>query len=136
MKEIKVTVTTVHDLLRKAVELKGGNYVYPTYKGTALGCYYAKDGQPDCIVGHVLFDLGVPIEDMSDNTEGVAGRVSAGIIGIHRDYLHSRYGLDFDNVAWEMLCSAQCVQDNRDTWGEALKSAEDIMAYLNEYESE
>lgn len=126
MKEI--TATMVHDLLRKAVELKGSDYVYPTYRGSALNCYYAKDGQPDCIVGHVLFDLGVPIADMTwDDSGERRGDMATDVISVHRDYLLEEHGLKFDDVAWEMLRSAQSKQDWRCSWGEALEAASGVM---------
>lgn len=137
MKEFKVTATAAHDLLRKAVELKGKDYIYPTYPYSSLGCYYAKEGKPDCIVGHVLFDLGVPIADMSWDEEGLErGSMASGNIDIHRLYLQRAHGLTFEDAAWEMLCSAQTVQDDRETWGVALRSAEAIVTYLKKYESE
>jgi len=121
-----ITAEETLRLLTRAVEEKGEGHVYPTFPGTTttLSCYYAKDGKPSCIVGHVLFDLGVPISDMThDDENGRYGRISLGVIGGHRASLRSHYGLTFDNAAWSMLCVAQEVQDCREPWGEALAAA-------------
>jgi len=117
-------------LLHKVVESKGSDYFYPEYYDSGLGCYYAKDGEPSCIVGHVLFELGVPVSAMTyseDETEP-SGNLSSGTVSTLFETLNGEYGIYFTPAARHALSAAQATQDARFTWGEALAQAENAAA--------
>jgi hypothetical protein len=48
-------VTTVTESLRKAIDAKGPGYVYEQISDGV--CQYAVNGEPSCLVGHVIADL-------------------------------------------------------------------------------
>lgn len=71
---------------------------------------------PNCIMGHALFNLGVSTEDL-DRMENV------NIRGVNGD-LH--LGLPGDLVDWAQRVQGR--QDDGDTWGGALKYANEVAA--------
>lgn len=100
------------ELLRKARDLKGADYVYKPETLSATGhrldgCKYLEpDGSPSCIVGHVFVWAGIAeIEEDRD-----------------ADSLASEYGLP--DVVGDILATAQAEQDSGLTWGEAVEAAE------------
>jgi hypothetical protein len=123
------------ELLTAAVERKGEDFVYNP-GGSGSCSYVAKpnrlngvyDGpeldengksNPGCIVGHVLYSLGVDLY-----------RVGSGSM---RSIMRHRYGphaalnsdltMTFSEDAVEALQRAQSSQDDGSTWGRALEAA-------------
>lgn len=94
-------------LMEAAVELKGEDYVYDQ-KDPGGMCYYIRDGQPSCIVGHVLVMAGVEPER----------------IGL-KEYLGAWRAVpeltDWDPDIVKALSDAQAAQDHGAPWGEALE---------------
>lgn len=102
-------------LLREVVAEKGADYVDPNSGDNSPGpCEYTYDDAPGCIVGHVAFKAGVPIERLHD------------WLGMITDEpWETQEDADlFTYDALTLLRAAQVVQDNGGTWGEALASAE------------
>lgn len=119
----KINAYEVLRLLTKAVNLKGEDYVYPR-KSSGMACHYAFNGEPDCIVGHVLVDLGIPVEDLMFRPGALtAADIARGSIGTNFADLEAWYGLKFTKTAEEMLVKAQFCQDIQHTWGWALEEA-------------
>lgn len=85
-------------------------------------CDYVRDGKPSCIVGHVLFRAGVPIEILmvlDPNKFGAGiGAESLNLPGACR-------GLVFDvtDEAAEFLSVVQRNQDQGKSWGECAEQA-------------
>jgi hypothetical protein len=104
------------DLLKAVVAEKGEDYVYQK-RNDGYDCVYVYDGQPDCIVGHVLHRLGVTAEEMSDG-DSVWDENSHGVLY----YLEYRERLQFEPRAAHVLESAQYFQDRGYTWGASLKA--------------
>lgn len=104
-------IGTALDLLAAAVSRRGGDFVYqpvwvdePRY----LTCLYARDGAPDCIVGHVLAAAGVrprELEAMRDD-------------GIEDLYRADRLPIDLTLGALAVLHTAQQSQDRGCPWGD------------------
>jgi hypothetical protein len=137
------------ELLTRAVEEKGAAHVYPMTPGE--GCKYVVDGQPACIVGHVLYYLDESILPEIENWE--RNHISdpndweyyADEDGFHQ----SEIGLDgflddpgFDNLhdallkgnrivftpeAVAVLSRAQRIQDEYQPWGDALREARSVV---------
>lgn len=108
-----LTIESVTESIRKAVETKGADYVY---RGDCL--YFAQDEKgahtvPDCIVGHVLADHGYTLETLNDACIIVDPNVNGRRV---RD-LGMSLGIVPD-LADALQC-AQNRQDNRSTWGVA-----------------
>lgn len=93
-------------------------YVHPANWGW---CAYADLGKPSCILGHLLVQLGVPVEIMDASIEGAP--MTDGIILKHWDRLAQDYNLHFTPAAREFLYIIQAEQDDQVSWGEAFKAA-------------
>lgn len=111
-------VVTYEETLRalnEVVREKGYKYAYPRERRGA--CYNVFEGEPDCIVGHVLVRLGVPIEwfdtDSRDNAD--VGDVCKAL------YLQDLF--EFEEDAKDLLGYSQAAQDNAIPWGEAVTRA-------------
>lgn len=112
------SLANVKSRIKAIIDAKGADHVYKkryTSAG-AMGCTYAYDGQPDCIVGHLLVELGVPVEhldytsverrDFSDHT------ISGAEYEIAREY-----GIEFTSDALDFLTGVQAMQDAGESWG-------------------
>ena len=117
----------------------GHDYVYP---GSEHGdCKYVRDGKPSCLVGHVFFRAGVPLEDLEwldvrpigscsdpacdcDGTEGTNA-------GEAPKYLKQRgIELEFNSGIGAALDSVQRAQDAGMTWGDSWGTAVQCMDRL------
>lgn len=84
----------------------GGTIIY----SQGVGCRYQVNGQPSCLVGHVLARAGVSTEALEDmDASGLSIINSYAAVG--------------DTDARAVLQAAQSAQDTGATWGEALKNA-------------
>lgn len=124
-KKIK-SVEQARELLVKAVEDRGVNYTYDYKFDSAVCRYVHRDGEPGCIIGHVLEQMGRLDEveyDTTLNTSGV-------------DTLHHEIGL-FSGVEketlFEGLQSAQGEQDSGGTWGKALQAFDWAVEHERKY---
>jgi hypothetical protein len=117
----------VTDLMEGAVALKGEDYVYPKRAESEDeigwgGCDYVRDGQPSCIVGHVLVAAGVPVEQLAAHEGNSAWTVVPALKpewgGVDDD---SHYYPESSPIA-RALDKAQSLQDAGSTWGEALEA--------------
>jgi hypothetical protein len=108
------------EMLKDAVDLQGEDYVYST---GGPSCYYAMDGQPSCIVGHVLVEVGVPVEQLTPRFYGGAGEYSGGIAEQVLGKLERAGVVEFTRKAKNLLAVAQYHQDVEIPWGECLELA-------------
>lgn len=125
---VLLDTTAVLDLLAEVVADMGEDYVYPDELregGVEGACYYVVNGQPACIIGHVLARAG-----LLDHPVAV-GNWNAMRLGVA--------GLDVDTAppvttvdAARVLAAAQSTQDDGDTWGEALRCAQERAAEVTE----
>lgn len=125
-----VTPGQVLDTLRDVVRGQE-DYVYgaPAHQAApGMACFYVHTDQesgeksPGCVVGHVLNRLGVPLDILSSEYEGMR----AAIVVVN---LTGQVDPDSTTVSLgRILDQAQQVQDNNGTWGEALRRAESVYA--------
>lgn len=125
MTEPRFTTEQAMDALRKAVELKGADYVYPDSEknsGNSDGtCMYSHKGQPSCIVGHVINILdpevfaGLVLKEGMYGPQGVQELDDEG-------YIPADFWSEDTSL---VMSAAQGIQDNRLPWGDALAEAED-----------
>lgn len=114
---IELTYTTAVEILDGLVEEFGSDYVYT--KSEFGKCDYVRDGEPSCIVGHVLVKVGVPIERLRQaDTACFGGGIGAGKLLIE---LEDEGTLKYDSYARVLLRQAQDAQDDSIEWGEAVK---------------
>lgn len=120
----------VIELLERAVEEKGADYVDPNAADHV--CEYADEqGNPLCIVGHVLSYLGEPLKPTVH--EDYDGEQYTTLWGTGMDATEaiinpSAFGVDDYDVVASVLSNAQRVQDRAGTWGEALEAAKNRLA--------
>lgn len=99
--------------LRKAVEVRGADYVYPMKWQIDRLCQYVYEGQPACIVGQVLHQLGfdlIPLRYFSGDAVEAFGMVAP-------------LGSEMDGDAIQLLQQAQIHQDTSRPWGESVALA-------------
>jgi hypothetical protein len=108
--------------LRLAVFEKGADFVYPGELTDR--CFNFVDGEPSCIVGTVLHMLGLTYDRAYEL--GVDASMDAWETTLVLN--SAEFGWHFNADAREILAIAQAVQDNRQSWGEALARVEEVFA--------
>lgn len=109
--------------LERAVNEKGADFIHPG------PCDYEFGGKPSCLIGHVLFNLGVSAEDLDrmdqpDIAEEDDGTPPNGTsIGDVAFMLPRMTYFTLTPRAITALAAAQYEQDHGYTWGFALDSA-------------
>lgn len=98
------------------------DFVY-AHHDKAPSCRYVNraDGSPDCLIGCILFDAGVPLETLAD-----WDLLSPTLGGIGEVVLPKGLVITVDAMA--LLRAAQYVQDASGTWEEALVAARERRA--------
>lgn len=120
------TYSDVVSRIKGIIDIEGEGFVYQVDSSpSGLGCYYARNGKPDCIVGHLLVELGVPVKELEDHSSDPSGphNFSHGPIGSHFDALIQEFGIQFDERAAVYLMTLQNRQDKQYSWGESDKEA-------------
>jgi hypothetical protein len=114
-----ITVEQAREGLRKALEEKGEDYVYP-HALTGENCVYAEpDGSPSCLVGHAIYYIdreafnALAAEEAEHWDEEMDGLPITSVRSI-----------DIDKSALRALAEAQDIQDTKGTWGAAFKGFE------------
>ena len=122
----QLTPERAMELLREVVAEYGEDFVYtkvvlvPKEDSDWIlpECVYQEDGAPSCLVGHVLSRAGFSSEDL----------IQFDSVGSSADFLKMDAGEETETdalplrTAW-ILVGAQQVQDEGNTWGEALRNA-------------
>lgn len=106
---------TIH-LLRRVVRNREAEYLPPLVGG--IRPLYCITRAPSDLVGYVLFRGGLDLLHL-DQLDALPGDTSIQSIWRRPDF---PVGLSV--AAAEILCAAQIVQDQGDTWGHALAAAE------------
>lgn len=118
----KITKTEAKRLMRQIVASKGENYVFPSHKGCF---YFYGNGRPACIVGHLVYALGVRRKDMffeNEYQDVCTLNTDTGVLD-----LLNRLFPNTDELVIEALQAAQSVQDHRYPWSAALEAFERVM---------
>lgn len=129
-----ISLRRAKELVIDIVDAAGDDYVYeripvmPRVEGISdVGeCRYEYDGKPSCLVGHVLFRAGAPVESLKflDRVGVDAGQLSDPVYEWDGDDNEEKsVALDVDRDAALMLMRVQGMQDNGDTWGECAEVA-------------
>lgn len=116
MKDSRLTKAEAVELAYKAMDkYHDENYVYEYPDADDVCKYKDREGNPSCLVGCILHDMGVALRDWWDAMEATAEEVltelqAESVIGIEPD-------------AYDFLVRLQDEQDSRQTWGEAIRTA-------------
>jgi len=115
----------LYDAIEMIDEVVRGHesHVYKKHSGSGLSCHYAWDGQPDCIVGHVLVKVGVTVESLEygESREVTPGKYAMGDASEVLELLRKDGIVEFDDDAQMYLTRVQYHQDDETPWGEAAK---------------
>lgn len=118
------TNAEINAALKKALEAKGEDYVYPQADGN---CVYSLEGEPSCIVGHVLHTLDPEmfkrVAEFERDYDQNRGDTSFGAMVLGMD-------LPFEAEQRRALQGVQAYQDAGHTWGNSV--ATEWMAVLGE----
>jgi alkylhydroperoxidase/carboxymuconolactone decarboxylase family protein YurZ len=123
--------------LKKALAVKGEDYVYerPTFElndGITINAcaYFTPEGQPSCIVGHVMADLGHTIDDLAETVTMAGDHTfnTGSTAGMVMDYL----GYEIDEKTRSLLSIAQDYQDSGNPWGHAVETAIEFASHVDE----
>lgn len=139
---IVLDVDTTLDYMLKAVKFRGPHHVDPRAK-SINGCKYAPEGDlPSCIVGHILTNAGVGLDDLEAmDEEGYYGSSFNDLMRARNDVLDDKTYVDEDADvlpedlivtpdAATILISAQELQDRGSEWGVIYSSAVEQAAQL------
>lgn len=132
-------VPEVLALLKRAVDEKGTDYVYPRKMSTGGTCDYSRDGVPSCIVGHVInyadpdaFQQVVEIEQANqsswpatdfDVTFDEPAPDESDELGSRDSEYMEEIKFRLTHEAAQVAAVAQSLQDGGETWGYAYDEA-------------
>ncbi|QIG58652.1 hypothetical protein SEA_PAVLO_108 [Microbacterium phage Pavlo] len=105
------TNAQINAALKESLAEKGEDYVYIS---DGPGCAYAHNGQPSCLVGHVLHKLD---PEMFEKVVEAENNPTTGDLTF--DHLAADLGLPFHPEQADALRRAQIAQDLKSPWGEA-----------------
>lgn len=109
----RLTYTRTLQLLREVIAEKGEDFVYEPFvdeDGFSM-CRYVVQGQPSCLVGHVLHRAGISLTELA----GVEDTTPNSSDGPWEDWGTA--------AALDLLAEVQEKQDQGVAWGEALALA-------------
>ena len=122
--------------MRKAVEMRGEDYVYPSLegdpslRGDAGECLYSKDGQPQCIIGMALYLIDPALMPTNVEDDELAlnwdGDRHLYCLDMDAATVLRRRGVE-DRGLLDAAEHAQSLQDNGRRWGEALEEFENAL---------
>lgn len=113
MEPVELALSQVRQFAREAVNERGEDFTY-SYADDWDGlesCFYFYEGEPSCIVGHVLARAGVRISECDGVNQGSVDQLVGDWILV-------------DPVTQDYLCILQIAQDSGVPWGECLAEAE------------
>ena len=107
-----ISLDMVRDNLPAIIEARGRDFQYKCHEGSDDTCRYEWKGEPDCIIGCFLVDLGFPIDAFADmEGMGIDHPVAVTFLAEHDFYV--------DDDALNAMTRIQQGQDNELTWGDA-----------------
>lgn len=128
----KITYERVVAVADRLVAERGPDYRYANSYGTDNCVYGNHKGEPQCIVGHILYELAPDVfakvhrgETFDELTrEGEIQPGNSHVIGRYTDELLER----FERGAIRFMAEAQSSQDHGGTWKNSVKAAKDYVA--------
>ena len=110
---IELNLSRAVEIVDSLVEEFGEEYVYPPAK-VGSACTYVKGGAPSCLVGHILHEIGVPLERLRKADVACFGTSQgADMLTLH---LRDEGVVQFTTEARRFLVELQSLQDGGETW--------------------
>ena len=105
--------------LERVVDGREKHVYFKKKMGAGPACTYERYRKPSCLVGHVLYNLGLEPKQLRklDNLS------VPGILGCYTQATLRDMGINLTKPAVRALHEAQLAQDSGLTWGEALEGA-------------
>jgi hypothetical protein len=97
------------------IQQEGSAFQYSPHSGSGGTCTYVWEGEPDCLIGRYLVDLGLPIE-------AFLGHEGKGVDDLFLDGHLKKYEFSAEPEAILAMKNIQDLQDNELTWGEAYEN--------------
>ena len=119
---ITLTLKDARRYAEETIAEKGADYVYPRDRRPHSSCLYVYNDKPDCLVGVILHKAGVPIEALRQ----CQSQKDSSAIAILPLLRQAGFILTEPEVT-QWLINLQHAQDSGDTWGEALRYAEQLV---------
>lgn len=113
------------EILDRLVAQREPGYIYAVDytlpSGTSgNGCHYVRDGEPSCLIGRLVIEMGATIEWLS----GFEGTDARTILGHPNDWDNREYvfsdAFRVSRFSAMTLNQIQASQDNQDTWSYAV----------------
>lgn len=98
--------------------------------GHYTDCLYEKNGEPSCLVGHMLFNAGVPVEDLHRLDNLTHPQIDKFDTSEARVVVPKLF--DVDEKTIEFVAVLQQKQDSGLSWGDALKMAKNVVSVYSE----
>lgn len=133
----EITYAEAVSMLQESIDAIGHDFVYEKQDGEDL-CLYVHDEsgslEPGCIVGDMLIRQHIltisELYDMQETKEDGKGSFD----NVQR-YIERETGKSFTNRASDLIYWTQHAQDAGLTWGEALQSGMQAVAYYGDDEN-
>ena len=113
-----ITYDMVRDNLPSIIETRGRDFQYECHVGSNDTCRYEWNGEPDCLIGCFLVDLGFPID-------AFAGMEGKGIDDFLAREILAERGFSVEPQALKAMADIQHYQDNELSWGTAYNNVFD-----------
>lgn len=123
---LEITYPQALAAMRAAVADRGEDYVYPESEKDSHGAcqYLTTDGKGLCIVGETLLRLGVSSEEIQQALDGTP--YTPGSYGLMSWLYRNKVAFEDERTS-VLFATSQARQDFGETWGIALREAEDYV---------
>jgi hypothetical protein len=119
MTVIEIDEARALELLREVVAEAGEDFVYKINLDPDATCLYVKGGCPDCMIARALAKAGATIKQLeSFDSLNESRDTSIDTVAPRADWLQ------LTDEALKVFTVAQQNQDTCETWGDALRAAE------------
>jgi hypothetical protein len=116
-----IDAANAFELLDEVVAEKGADYVAPVCK------YFDSEGEPVCIVAHVLVKLDLGLENLGAKGTEIWGNSNGAPIDV---ISLVDTDVEFDSQAVRAFRGAQIRQDSGEPWGMAVEKTKRELAHL------
>lgn len=123
-----ITIKDVVESTEKIVKGKAG-FVYPRASASwkvAGNCTYVYRNRPDCLIGRILADQGVPVETLKKLDTALEGS-SVSFDSMDSLNILRKAKFKFDDKAVDAMATMQAEQDMGNPWGECRATAREAL---------
>ncbi len=124
-----ITLRRIKSAVKKRV-LDSPNFVYDT----EFGCYYMRNGQPDCLIGCALVDLKVPRKCVAELDTAYSRHGGGSPCAVDdNEFLQilEKYDWKIDDDARVFMSTLQECQDDGKSWQKSYENALEEVQHVN-----